>query len=1365
MRPQSGAQSLGWGSNIETARFARAAETALRQKHYVQALNDAQRAAKDAPNNPQLWFLLGYAARLNHRYQLSIAAYRHGLRLNPSAVAGLSGIAQDDSLLGRTQEARRLLKKVVAVAPNRRSDVVLLGSLYMRSGDYAKATRWLRQAERSRQEARSELLLAICYQHLKKMKLARHYLRMAQKKAPNNVGVERSLASYYNTEGDYVHAIAALRSIRNPKAGVIAELAYTYQLDGKMKDSARMYLKAANEESKNFDLQIDAAHAQVVAGSIGKANKLLARAAALKANSYRLEAIKAEIAQLQGRNEDAAREYKAALARLPANPSEGPLYGIQLHMDLVALYQKLEEPDAAHHELGIAESQIARVSGSGFSKEKFLRLRARIELDANSPHKAFGDISQALLLDPHNHADLQLDGDILMKLGRTEKAMAAYKQILASNPNDRFALISMGYACRAAGHDQEAKRYFERLAKADPTSSAPYLALGDLYTAHRKYHLAQTAYAKGYSLNPKNVLIVADAINAAIEAHDLNRGSAWMGRIQGRMKRDPNILRQEERFLGLDGKYAQSAQFGEQAIKKLPDDRDVVVYLGYDYLHLDKYKQLLALTSKYLNVLPKEPDIPLLAGYVNKHEGNDKAALKDFTEVLKRDPNVVTAYVNRGYVLSDLHQPKKAAADFEQALKRNPKDGEAHLGLAYASLDLNKPGAALRQAELAEKTAGDSRDVHIIRATAYGREGMLDESAHEFRAALRFTPNDPSLHFGLGNALFSERRYSDAINQFQKAAKLNPGHAQTYALLARAYAQLKNQDETLHYVQLAEKDAQSAPSPAGKANPELSSVLVSTGQALDTLGERQAAMKRFRRALDMRGGNRVAVRLAIAQEMVQQGQSQDAEREVALAWMEAEAGETAPPSGGQFIEAADIFRSLHEYRLSQSYLERAKTAGAPDEAVRLGLADNDLALGETLKAEAELAAIHSEKDDPPSYQYLMTKASLLRQKHENAKALTAFAQAANTAGNNQAAEQQMLQAGADEGLRITPKFSLLSNFSVQPIFEDSTVYVLDSKLDASFAVPSSDTALLPPPRSSIQTQWRDAFHLHLGKLPAPDGFFQVRNARGRISVPSTNSVVKRDTTDTTFNFGLNPTIHLGDNVATFNAGVQETIQRDSISPADMNQNLFRVFAYMSTSSFFNAVSVNGYFIRETGPFTEINLHSRTLAGALNFRVGAPWSKTALLTGWGVHEELFMPARIEDHYTSSYIGMEHDFSHRVNFRAVLEDLRAWRIFGGRAAIAQELRPSGSIEFEPKRNWDVQFSSAYTSTRGFHVYDAIQNGISVSYQWPVSRTFGAESGPVSIKYPIRFSAGLQEQSFFNFPGPRSEQFRPYVQINLF
>lgn len=1363
--PSGSQQQLGWGSNIQNARLGRAAQAALQRGDHRLALSYAQRAAEAAPGDPQLWFLFGYAARLNGDYSLAVNAYNHGLKLSPNAPDGLSGLAQVFSMTGRNQDAERLLKQAISAHPDRTSDVLLLGDLYMRAKDYGQAVNWLQKAETLRPDARSELLLAICYQHSNQMELASHFLNLAKQKAPNNPDVERSLAGYYREIGKYPEAIAALRTIRNPKPDVVAELAYTYQLDGKMKDSAKLYREAADAETKNLDLQLAAAQAAVVAGLMDEAGSLLNRAALLDANSYRLHAIKGEMDQIEGKDEDAAHEYQAAITSLPAVPAEGPLYGIQLHMDLVALYGNLNDKHSAQHELGIAQAQIASVNAADVDRAKYLRLKSLIELNAGEFDQALKDVNGALANDEHDRDDLQLKGDILMKLGRTNDAMAAYKQVLAADPNNRFALISMGYACRAAGRDRDAVKYFEQLAKADPTSSAPYLALGDLYTAHKQYPQAEAAYARGYTLNPQNALIVAGGLNASVESHQMSLGGVWMKRVTSRMKHNPYVLREEERYLSFDGRYNESATVGRQAIGLLPNDRDVVVYLGYDLLHMQKYDELLALTTKYLDILPKEPDIPLLEGYVHKHNKQDSAALKDFDEVLKRDPSVVTAYVNRGFVLNDLHQPQEAAASFEEALKREPDDGEAHLGLAYADLDLNKPEAALRQSQLSEKVTGDSRDVHVIRATAYGREGMLSKAAVEYQAALRFTPGDSQLHFGLGNTLFSEHRYQPAIDQLQEADKLAPGDAYTYALLARAYASLQDADQTMHYVRLAEQRAARHVAEPGDAAPVESQILLSTGDALSTLGYRDAAMDRFRKALNLANGDRVGVRLAIAQLMVQQNQSADAEREVALAWMEVDAGDARRPTGAEYIAAADIFRSLHDYQQSQSYLERAKAAGAPDDQVRIGLATNDLALGETTRAEAELNAVKTEQDGPGDFQYLMARANVYRQKHQNAKALTAFAQAANAAGDDQAVQEDILQTGADEGYRITPNVSLLSNVGIAPIFEDTTVYVLDSKLDAAFAVPAYDTGLLPPPRSSIQTQWTNAFHLHIGNLPTPGGFFQLRNARGQISVPGLDSVVSRNTTDAIFNFGMSPTVHIGDNVLAFTGGVQETIRRDSVSPAAMNQNLFRVFAYLSTSSFFNAVSMNGYLLRETGPFTETQLHSRTLAGAVNFRVGAPWSKSALLTGWGVNDQWFKQANIENYYSSSYVGIEHSFSHDINVQGILDYERAWRGFGPRWGIAQALRPAVGVDFSPARNWTVHVSGAYSNNRGFHVYDAVQSGIHVSYSWPFRRLFNATSGEVAVQYPIQFSAGLQQETFYNFPGPQSRQFRPYVQINIF
>lgn len=1342
---------LGWGSNIQNARLARAAELALKDGRYAAALDYAQRASQAAPNDPQLWFLLGYAARLAGKPQLSIDSYNQGLRLNPSSLDGLSGLAQAYARAGRADEAQSILTRVLAADPKRTGDQIVLAESLLQSGQYPEALSALKLAEQAQPSARSELLIALCYRHLNELDEAGRYLQLAKQRAPNDPEVQRSLAGYYRDAGNYAEAITILKPITGKSPALKAELAYTYQLSGKRDEAATLYAQAAASAPRDLDLELSASQAEMNVGAIAQAQAFLKQAALIDPDHYRVHAIRGALARIQERSADAIREYSAALDSLPQAPAEGPRYGIQLHMDLMELYKSTHNDADARHQLEIAQSEISRLDQQGPQRPDFLRLRALVKMNAGNLEGAGEDIKEALAIDSKDPNTLQLDGDVLAKLGRREEAIAIYRKVLALDSVNRLALTSLGHVSREAGHDREAEKYFQRLAAAYPGLYVPYLALGDLYTSRREFSKAEASYKKAYTLTSDNPLVIAGGMNAAIEAHHYTVAAEWLARASADMQQDAQVMREKERYLSWIAKYSESAEVGREAIKKLPSDRDVVVYLGYDLLHLERYAELLELTSRYQKLLPKEPDIPLLAGYVHKHDGQLEEAQKDFTNALDRDSTVVTAYVNRGYVLKDLRRPAAAASDFETALRLEPKNGEAHLGLAYSSLDLHRPSEALRQVELAEQGLGDSMPIHLIRATAYGEEGLLTHAATEYRAALKFSPNETGLHLALADTLYSLHRYQETIDELQVAEKLSPGNTITSARLARSYAHLGDRDKTLQYISLAEQSHDSG-------------ILVSTGDALSMIGERDAAMQRFERALLAPDSDRMEVRLAIAKVMAQDGQWDDARRQVALGLMEVRDGQSPSPGGEQWIRAADVFLGMHDFELAQTFFERALAAGAPDSAVRIGLANTYLARGDTPRAQGQISLIKSSDDAEQSYDYLLAKANIFRQQHHAPEALTAFAQAANAAGEDDTAEQQMLQVGGDEGLRINRRLSFLSTFSVTPVFEDTTVYPLDAKLDVPTANAANQTTL-PLPRSSLETQWTGAYHLHLNGLPDASGFFQIRNDRGEISLPSVNQIVNRDTTDYSFNFGLNPVLHLGNNILTFNTGVQETVRRDSRDPVDMNQNLFRQFVYMSTSSFFNIVSVNGYAIREAGPFTLSHLHSRDLSGQLNFRVGRPWGKTALVTGYGARDLQFSPAIREFFFTSSYVGIERKLSDSFSFRTIVEDLRAWRVEGNTFAPAQALRPAGSIEYKPSRNWRLEGSVAYSRNMGFHVYDAVQSGFAVSYAMPVSRKFDDGSDHMMLHYPIRFTLGVQQESFFNFTGGHNQQFRPYISITLF
>jgi tetratricopeptide (TPR) repeat protein len=1352
------ANPIGWGSNIQNARLAGAAQEALRAGKYSEAADYAQRAVQAAPNDAQLWFLLGYAARLAGQSQRSVNAYNQGLHLAPSSVEGLSGLAQTYSRMGRRDEAQRLLTQILESNPRRANDAELLGEIYIQQGQYDQAITVLRRSDQIQPSARAELLMALSYQHLKQFDQANRCLQLAKSKAPNDPEVQRSIAGFYRETGNYPAAIAALKALPHKSPDEIAELAYTYQLSGKKDESARLYGEAANAVPQNLGLQLSAAQAEVAANAIEAAEKFLKRAAGIDSENYRLHAIRAEMARLRDDDPEALREFNLALQHLPEAPPEGPLYGVQLHMDLMELNKNLQDDAAAQRELQAAQSEIGKLDIQGPGRSEFLRLRALIKLNSGDLEGAGSDLKEALQINGTDPNALQLDGDLLVKLGQPQEAIAVYHKVLAADPDNRAALISLGYTYRSVGQDHEAEQCFERLKAADPRSFVPYLAFGDIYTSRREFEKAEIAYRKAHELAPANTLTIARAMNAAIEAHHFPVAAEWLARASAQAQQDPAVMREKERYLRWIGDYKDSEEVGREAIKKLPHDRDVVVYLGYDFLALGQYDELSELASHYDSLMPKEPDIPLFEGYIHKHAGQDEEAEKDFTRVVERDPAVTTAYVNRGYVRNDLHRPAEAASDFEAALRLEPKNGEAHLGLASSSLALRRPKVALRQAQLAEAELGDSLLLHLIRATAYGDLGMTARAAAEYQIAVKESPKDPTLRMALADTFYGLHRYSEAINELQTAAKLSPNDPVVDARMARTYAQLKDRDQALHYVQLAGQHA--------NTQEQQNAILVSVGEALSLLGDEKAALQYFEKALMTPESDRVGVRLAVAKLEIGEGQVDGARRQIALAFMESRTGDAPPPTPNQYLQAADIFLAAHDFQLAAKYFQSALAAGAPETAVRVGLANTYLAEGDTARAEGQISLVSNFADGDPNYQYLLAKANVYRQQHQSARALTAFAQAAGAAGEDETAAHELLQTAGDEGLRLNRRVSFLADFSVEPIFEDTTVYPLDAKLDVTKPIPGQEN-LLPLPRSSLETQWTGAYHLHFNGLPDASGFFQMRNARGQISLPSADTIIDRDTTDYSFNFALNPTVHVGANVFTFSTGIQETVRRDSQDPIDMDQNLFRQFVYMSTSSFGNMVSLSGYAIHESGPFINLaGMHSSDRAASLEFRVGRPWGKTALVTGWGARDDQFSPVDREFYYTSSYIGVEQKVSERLRVRAVAEDLRSWRVELNDYAIAQALRPAGSVEYSPTRNWTVQASVAYSRNMGFHAYDAVQSGFSLSYAKPIGRMFKDETGgEVNVRYPIRFAVGVQQEDFFEFPGAQSQQFRPFVSINLF
>ena len=1345
--PAKESTGIGWGSSIEVSRQARAAQQALQKGDYASAAVYAERAARAAPQVPDFWFLYGYAARLSGQYSASVQAFQHGLQVAPNSVQGLSGLAQTYARMGKKDEAQQILDKVLAANPRSATDLALAGEL-MLDTDPQRALGLLERADGIRPQARSELLVARAYQRLKQPEQSRQWLDRAQTRAPHDPDVLRAVAGLHRDNREYTQAISILKSVRPQTPSLIAETGYTYQLAGNKKAAAESYGKAAHDAPKDLNLQLSAAQAEVNVGDFRKANDFLQKAEGLDSANYRLFAVRGEIDDQQHNPERAIKNYEQALQHMPPEVPEGVLYPVEIRLNLYDLYRDTDNADAAKQQLQQARAAISTVDFQGADRPEFLRLRAAISAASGNYASAEKDLNDALAADPTS-VNITLNyGQLLWKEKKNAEAMRMFAKATQLDPGNASALSAQGYLSRDMGDSKAAEGYFLKLASAHPDDYVAYLALGDLYTARKEIGRAQQSYEHAYKLSPENPIIIAGGINSALEHRDIATAKTWVDRADSRANENPQVMRERERYLSFNGKYLESADLGYKVIKLLPRDPEASVYLAYDLLFLGRYDESWKIVQQYEPILPKDRDLPLIAGYIHVNDGLLHTAVDDFTRAINNDPTMATGYMNRGFVYNDLREGPKATKDFETALKLNPDYGEAHLGLAFAFLQTRHSKPAIEHANAAYKILGNSAAVHLALAEGYRQQVLLAKAEKEYEAAIQVRP-DRQTYLALADVQYRQRHFKDSIDTLRAGLQVSPQDPEIYAAEARSYATMHDKQQTVQAIQNAELYGRSS-----------SKIQVAIGDALLDLGDRQLAMNHYAEALNSIEGDRVDIRLSIARLFAREGNWNDAREQVGIGFAEARASGGDDISAEQLLDAADIFLQIHDYELAKRYFERAQAEGADPEVVAVGLANADLARGQTASAEAQLTSLGNPADYEQDYSYLMAMGNVYRQKQQNAQALSYVARAHSMNGDDVDSERAELDLAGNQGVPTPiPDTSMISNASFAPIFEDINIYQMDARLRGV-----KDPSLLPTPRHQYESLGLTNFRIHHEGWPLITSSFSERNARGTLLFPSTGQVLNRNTYDTIFNGAVSPFVKLFGTTVTFTPGLQFTIRRDTAAPFDMNQNLFRQFLYVNTGAFGNWVSISGQAIREAGPFTEQNLHSRDASAQIEFRVGRPWGHTALITGYGARDVLFRPLIREYFTTSSYAGLEHRFGDKFTASVLGEYLRSWRVQDRDYALGQAIRPAFRASYLATRHWSAEGSFMLSRGEGYHAYDNVQDQFLVSYVRGVHGSLNDGLG-TEVSYPLRFSFGIETQTFYDFPGHSRTDVLPVIRLNLF
>ena len=171
-------------------------------------------------------------------------------------------------------------------------------------------------------------------------------------------------------------------------------------------------------------------------------------------------------------------------------------------------------------------------------------------------------------------------------------------------------------------------------------------------------------------------------------------------------------------------------------------------------------------------------------------QGRAAEAVSHYRRAVAIDPRWVEARVNLADALEQLGQAEEAIGQYEQALAIDPQAKQAHFNLGNLLGAQARYDQAIGHYRAALAIDPDYLKARLNLGVALERSGDGTGARLQYAEAAARHPHSPEARFNLGGALAAAGSFAGAIAQLEAALALDPGAADTAALLAQTRRQL-----------------------------------------------------------------------------------------------------------------------------------------------------------------------------------------------------------------------------------------------------------------------------------------------------------------------------------------------------------------------------------------------------------------------------------------------------------------------------------------------------------------------------------------------------------------------------------------------
>jgi tetratricopeptide (TPR) repeat protein len=157
------------------------------------------------------------------------------------------------------------------------------------------------------------------------------------------------------------------------------------------------------------------------------------------------------------------------------------------------------------------------------------------------------------------------------------------------------------------------------------------------------------------------------------------------------------------------------------------------------------------------------------------------------------DEGRARAWVSLGHVI-ETSKPDEALEAFRQAAALQPKDPEPHISAALLLERQKDYAGAEKEYQVVLSLEPQSSEAAVALANIYLKNGRLPDAEFMVRKLVAAKPNDAALHFQLGRILAAQKKYDEAIPEFEAGLKVAPPDGEAQKDLADLYSTIGKHD-------------------------------------------------------------------------------------------------------------------------------------------------------------------------------------------------------------------------------------------------------------------------------------------------------------------------------------------------------------------------------------------------------------------------------------------------------------------------------------------------------------------------------------------------------------------------------------------